>query len=124
MNTHLDPSFLTAVLLMNSFRHRPMVMAQAALLHMALRGEDFDASMLPGEVTQGSKHIAGAATGALISQGLIIVTRRIKSPRPEARGRKLDVLRLAPGKRGTAITWLKANDLPTPEAVEQMGLAI
>lgn len=101
-----------------------MIMAQAALLHMALKGEEFDASMLPGEITEGSKHIAGAATGALISQGLLIVTRRIKSPSASAKGRKLDVLRLAQGKRATVITWLTANDLPTPQAVEQMGLAI
>lgn len=124
MSTTLDPSFLTAVLLLNSFKHRPMLMTQAALLHMALSGLEFTAADLPGEVTQGSKHIAGAATGALISQGLLIVVRRIPSPRPEAKGRKLDVLRLAQGKRGTAATWLKVNGLPTPETVAQMGLAI
>lgn len=124
MSTTLEPDFLTAVLLMHSFKHKPMIMAQAALLHLSLRGLDFTAADLPGEVTGGSRHIAGAATGALIAQGLLIVVGRQKSPRPEAKGRKLDVLRLGPGCRSTVITWLRANGLPTPEAVQQMALAI
>lgn len=113
--TTLEPAFLQAVVLLNGFKPRPMVTAQGALLHLALQGLDFTAADLPAEVTGDSKHIAGAATGALISQGLLVVVGRQKSPRPDAKGRKLDVLRMAPNKRATALAWLRANELPAPE---------
>ena len=118
MTTTLEPDFLVAVVRMITFKGRKMLGAQAALLHLALKGVDFTAAELPGEIVGDSRHIAGAATGALIAQGLLVVVDRIKSPRPEAKGRKLDVLRLAAGKRSTAITWLKANALPVSEGEE------
>ena len=49
---------------------------------------------------------------------------RVKSPRENAKGRKLDLLRLAPGKRGTALTWLRANSLPVPVAGQQVEMAL
>ena len=118
MSTTLEPDFLVAVIRMSQFKGKLMIGAQAALLHLALRGLDFTAADLPGEVTGGSKHVPGAATGALISQGLIVVVDRIKSPRVEAKGRKLDVLRLAAGKRSTVITWLRANGLPADDRTQ------
>ena len=65
--TTLDPAFLRAIVLMTGFRDAPMKSAQAALLLIGLQGGDFLASDLPGEVTNGSKHIAGAATGASVA---------------------------------------------------------
>lgn len=123
MTTTLEPSFLQACLLLNSFKGRPMAVAQGALLYLALNG-DCTAAELPGEVTGGSKYIPGAATGALIAQGLLVVVGRVKSPRENAKGRKLDLLRLAPGKRGTALAWLRANNLPVPIAGQQQEMAL
>lgn len=117
MSTTLEPDFLLAVIRMVTFKGAKMIGAQAGLLHLALRD-------LPGELTAGSKHIAGAATGALIAQGLIVVVDRIKSPDKKAKGRKLDVLRLGSGQRSTVLAWLRANNLPVPEAGTQMGMAI
>src|SRR5207244_9380480 len=52
--TTLDPSFLRAVVLMTGFKPSPMRNAQAALLAIGLRMEEFTAADLPGEVTAGS----------------------------------------------------------------------
>ena len=109
MTTTLCPQFLRAVVLMTCFRGKAMQSAQAALLLIGLKGHDFTAAELPAEITNGSRHLAGAATGALIAQGLLEVVARVKSPRPEAKGRKLDVLRIPAAKRETAKTWLRAN---------------
>ena len=119
--TTLDPSFLRAVVLMTSFKPEPMKRAQAALLIIALEGLDFTAADLPGEVAGDNVHLAGAATGALVAQGLLNVVGRVKSPRLNAKGRKLDVLRLA--KRETARTWLQANGFEVPaERQREMAL--
>lgn len=111
--TTLAPDFLAAIVTMTAFKPRPMLNAEAGLLYLALRGLDFTESDLPAEI--GGKHLSGAATGALIAQGLIIPVGRIKSPKENAKGRKLDVLRLADGKRQTALVWLKRNGFPTEE---------
>jgi len=118
----MESSFLLACIRLMTYKGAKMVPVQAALLHLALKGQDFTARDLPGEITQGSKHIAGAATGALIAQGLLVVVGRVKSPDPLAKGRKLDVLRLGQGMRGTALAWLRANDLPAPETARQLEL--
>ncbi len=122
--TTLEPAFLQACLLMQNFKGADMARVQGALLAMALAGEDFTASELLGEVVGDSKHIAGAATGALVSQGLLIVVGRVKSPRPDAKGRKTNVLRMAPGKYGTVIAWFRAHNLPMPHAGSQQEMAI
>lgn len=122
MTTTLEPSFLQACLLIQNFKGADMRRVQGALLFIALGGQDFTAAELPGEVVGDSKHIAGAATGALVAQGLLVVVGRVKSPRENAKGRKLDVLRLAPLKRGTVLTWMRANGLPVPQAGQQMEL--
>lgn len=109
MTTTLEPAFLQAVVTMTAFKPEKMKRAQAALLYLALRGQEFTAADLPAGVTEGSKHIAGAATGSLVAIGMLEVTRRMKSPDPAAKGRKLDVLRLAPDKWATAKQWLRAN---------------
>ncbi len=120
--TTLEPSFLVAVLHMMNFKGKAMAAAEACLLRMALAGGEFTAADIPESVTRGNHHLAGAATGALVSMGLLVVVRRIKSPNPNAKGRKLDVLQLAPLKRGTALTWLRENELPAPVKTEQLEL--
>jgi len=107
VSTTLSRDFLRAVVLMIGFKHEPMRRAQAALLYMALEGGTFTAADLPGEITAGSKHLAGAATGALISIGLLTVKGRVKSPDVSAKGRKLDLL--AGGETGRIRAWLRNN---------------
>jgi len=107
MTTTLDPQFLRAVVLMTGFKPSPMRNAQAALLMMGMKAQEFTAAELPGEITNGSKHIAGAATGALVAIGLLTVVRRIPSPVKSAKGRKLDVLRV--DRPEVAKVWLTAN---------------
>lgn len=123
MTTTLEPSFLRSVVLMTSFKGTAMLRCQAALLWMALKDQEFTAADLPGEVTNGNTHLAGAATGALIAQGLLEVVGRQKSPIPSAKGRKLDVLHINPPKRETARTWLARNGFDQP-ARQQLDLAI
>jgi hypothetical protein len=122
--TTLEPSFLRAVVLMASFAPRKMLGAQAALLAIALRRIEFTAADLPAELCvdkfgRPSAHLAGAATGGLIAQGLLDVVRRMKSPDPSAKGRKLDVLRLPPSKEGTILAWFAANGLARPPVIQQ-----
>lgn len=112
MSTTLDASFLRAVTLMVAFKPERMKRAQATLLYMGLQGGDFTAAELPAEVTEGNKHVAGAATGALVAMQLLAVVGRCKSPDPAAKGRKLDILRLPSDKIGTARAWLSANGFP------------
>lgn len=111
--TTLEPSFLVAVVTMTAHKPERMKRAQAALLYLGLQGYDFTAADLPAEVTEGSAHLAGAATGALVAQGLLTVVGRVKSPKPDAKGRKLDVLRLTDDRRATAKNWLRANGYAT-----------
>ena len=123
MTTTLEPSFLRSVVLMTSFTPHAMLRTQATLLYMALKDVEFSAADIPGEITGGSKHLAGAATGALIAQGLIEVVGRVKSPLPSAKGRKLDVLRLAQNKRSVVRTWLERNGFEAPQRQEELQLA-
>ena len=121
MTTTLDRDFLGAVILMSGFRGNAMKACQAALLMIGLR-QDFSGADLPGELTNGSKHIAGAACGALLAQGLIEAVGRIKSPHPDAKGRKLNLYRIPSHRTNTARTWLRANGFIVPESAEQLSL--
>lgn len=113
MTTTLEPEFLRAVVLLTAFKPDRMVRAQAALLMLGFNAVDFTAAHLPGEITDGNKHVAGAATGSLIAIGLLRVTGREKSPRKDAKGRKLDTLRLVSAEKAKA--WLTANGFKAPE---------
>ncbi len=124
MTTTLEPDFLLAVLRMSEFKREKLLAAKAGLLALALAGRDFTAAELPAELTEGSTHRAGAATGSLVATGLLVVVDRVKSPNPSAKGRRLDVLRLAPGKRSTVATWFERNGLEVPVVREQTELAI
>lgn len=122
-STTLSADFLRAVVLMLGFKGTLMLRAQAAMLYLALEQNEFTASSLPKEVTGGSKHLAGAATGSLVATGLLTVVGRVKSPDPAAKGRKLDVL-TAPS-REKCRTWLRANGFSAEVAVKpQRELAI
>lgn len=127
-STTLSPSFLRAVVLLTGFKPRRMVRVQGALLLMALEGGEVTAAEIPAELTNRDdgtpdRHIAGAATGALVALGLLEVVRRIKSPNPSAKGRKLDVLR-APNP-GKVRAWLRANEIQhgAPEVVSSQQSA-
>lgn len=120
MTTRLNSSFLATIVLLCGFKPRRMVGAQAGLLLIGLRGDDFTAADLPAEL--GGKHLSGAAVGALISEGLLVVVARIKSPNPNAKGRKLDVLRIACPQKAKA--WLRANDVQEPTANPQPELLL
>jgi hypothetical protein len=89
MTTTLDPQFLRAVVLMTGFKPSRMVAVQAGLLLIGLRCQEFTAADLPDELTAGSKHLSGAATGALVAIGQLTVVRREKSPEPNAAQQRL-----------------------------------
>lgn len=119
MSTTLDPNFIVATMQMTAFKGGAMRRAQGALLTLALESPiPITAAQLPGEVTNGSAHLAGAATGALIAQELLTVTGRVKSPDPRAKGRKLDLLVVPDARRATARTWLERNGFPLPRPVQ------
>lgn len=124
MTTTLEPSFLRAVVLVTGFKPQPMKSAQAALLLIGLKSPSFTAADLPPEVCNGSKHLAGAATGALIAQGLLEVVGRVKSPNPNAKGRRLDLVTIPEGKRSTVLCWLTRNGFAMPDPAPQMEIAL
>lgn len=115
--TTLEPSFLRAVVMMVGFKGTPMRTAQCALLHIGLRNHTFTAADLPGEVCNGSRHIAGAATGSLVALGILSVVGRVKSPHENAKGRKLDLLTIPPEQIGKAHAFLRANNCQSAEPV-------
>ena len=51
---------------------------------------------------------------ALVSERLIVAVDRRKSPDPKAKGRKLNVYRLAMGRLETARAWFRAQNLTPP----------
>ena len=106
MSTTLSPDFLRAIILTTGFRGEPMHAACAALLIIGLRGQTFSGADLPGELTNGSKTLAGCACGYLTAAGLVECVGRIKSPHPDAKGRKLNLLQIPANKYSTARTWL------------------
>ena len=113
MSTTLDPNFLTATMLMASFKGGHMRRTQGALLTLALEADGpITAADLPGEITRGDLHLAGAATGALIAHDLLTAVGRVKSPIPGAKGRKLNQLIVPLDRRPTARTWLERNGFP------------
>lgn len=120
--TKFEASFLQAIVLLTAFKGTNMDRAQAFLLMLGLKGQDFTCADIPGEITNGSRHIAGAACGALIAQGLIDVVGRVKSPLQNAKGRKLDVLRIPSNKATTARTWLREHGYKPEDA--QLPLAL
>lgn len=107
--TTLDPSFLRVLIVTVGFRGDAMNSACAALLLIGLRGQTFSGADLPGEITNGSKTLAGCACGYLTAAGLVECVGRIKSPHPDAKGRKLNLLQIPANKIATARTWLSRH---------------
>jgi hypothetical protein len=105
--TTLHPDFLRTLIIVTGFRGSAIEQAEAALLLIGLEGGDFCAGQLPAEITNGDKHLSGCATAALITMGLVEVMGRIKSPNPDANGRKMNLLRIPAAKISTARTWLR-----------------
>lgn len=95
--------------------------AQAALLMIGLRG-DFSGASLPAEISNGSKNLAGAACGALLAQGLIESVGRVKSPHPDAKGRKVNLYRIPNDRVQTVRTWLRTHGFTQPDSPEQLSL--
>lgn len=122
MSTTMSVDFLRAVILTASFRGDDMARAQAALLLIGLRLQDFTAGHLPKEICGESKSLAGCATGALISQGLLEVVGRVKSPNPDANGRKCNLLRIPGEKVNTARTWLRVHGFHPVEGQLEMAI--
>ena len=120
-SSSFDPNFLIAVIRMMEFTRAKTIGAKAGLLAMALKDEPFTAADLPAALTEGSVHRAGAATGGLLAMGLIVAVGRVKSPKENAHGRRVDILRLAPGKRSTVLTWFRQNNLTPPQFSEQLS---
>ena len=120
MTTTLDSSFLRAVILMCGFQDKPMKNAQAGLLLIGLKQPEFSAADLPAEL--GGKHLSGAATGALVSTGLVTVIGRIKSPHKSAKGRRVDVLRVT--NREKAKTWLRSNGIELDALFDPQGTLV
>lgn len=106
MSATLSPDFLRAVILTVGFRGDAMHSACAALLLIGLRGETFSGADLPAEITQGSKTLAGCACGYLTAAGLVECVGRIKSPHPDAKGRRVNLLRIPADRVATARVWL------------------
>lgn len=110
MSTTLDPSFLQAVALCTAFKPEQTKRAQAACLYIGLRGLDFTGADIPEEITGGDMHVAGIATGCLSSIKLLEVVARVKSPKENAKGRKLNVFRIPANRVAAAKAWLRANE--------------
>lgn len=88
----MDAGFLRAVIVVSAFRGDDMDRAMAALLLIGLHHREFCAGHLPKEICGESKSLAGCATGALITAGLVVVIGRVKSPNPDANGRKCNLI--------------------------------
>lgn len=112
--TRLDAQFLRSIVLMTDFKPGDARRVKSALLALAVNGLHFTAADLPGEIANGNIHIAGAACGALISEGLITAVGRVKSPDKAAKGRKLNLYRLTTGKLATVRAWFAAQGLTAP----------
>ena len=70
----------------------------------------------------GNVHLAGCATGALVATGMIEVIGRIKSPKPSAKGRRLDLLRLPPENYAKAETFLHRHGVTLRDVQQQLAI--
>lgn len=122
MSTTLEPSFLSAAILVQDFKGAAMLRCKGALLALCLTRGTATAADIPETITNGDLHLAGCASGSLISIGLLECVGRVKSPNPNARGRKLNVMAVPQAKRDTARLWLTRNGFQAPKPGEQMQL--
>jgi hypothetical protein len=126
MNTTLDPDFLRTLVLVCGFRGDHLASVQAALLIIGLQKPTFCAGEIPADILASHLTDAGCATGSLITMGLIECTgNRVKSPNKAAKGRRMNELRITPGKAAIARQWLSkrgflddVTELTVPLALE------
>lgn len=88
MTTNLSTDFMQTLVLVSGFRGNALKSCQCALILMGLRGEEFSGALIPAELTNGSRSLAGCAVGSLITMGLAEAVRYEKSPHKPAQGRK------------------------------------
>lgn len=105
MNTPLDKAILNMVL----WRGESVVQAQAFLLLLGLKQEVFTGADIPGEIIQGSKHVSGIAVKILLEAELVECIGYGKSPRENAHGRRVALLRIPGDKYNKVRTWLKGR---------------
>ena len=123
MSTTLSNDFLRTLVLVHGFRGEAIDRACAGLLLMGLRGIDFDAGMLPGEICGDDPHLAGMPCASLCAQKLIVGVGRVKSSSPLANGRKVNLWRIPSDRTNAARTWLDRHGIDaTPQ--DQLSLAI
>lgn len=115
----MNADFLRAIILKVAFKPEPLRRAQAALLYVALEGQDFTADVLPGEIVGDDTKLAGCATGALASMKLIRCVGRVRSPSPTRNGAKVNQWRIEESKRSTIKTWLLRNGFDVENAQPQ-----
>lgn len=112
MTNRFDPSFLGAIVCATAFKPKPLTRIEAALVLLAMEGQDVTAADVPDDITANDRHLPGIAVGKLIQAGVLTVVGRMKSPDPKAHGRKLDVLRIT--SRSLAAEWLRRHDINPP----------
>lgn len=112
---NINPDLLRAIVLKVSFKPEALRRAQAALLYVALSGNEFTADCLPGEIVGEDTTLAGCAVGSLATMKLIERCGRCKSPSPTRNGAWVNIWKLASFKKATAETWLKRNGFPIKE---------
>lgn len=108
----LNPDLLRAIVLKVSFKPEALRRAQAALLYVALTGQEFTADVLPGEIVGQDTTLAGCAVGALATMKLIERVGRVKSPAKSRNGCYVNVWRLAAGRLEVVQTWLERQGFP------------
>ncbi len=123
MSTTLSPDFLRSVIIVSSFRGDDLDTCCAALLFIGLRVDTFTGADIPAELTNGSKTLAGCAVGSLVAQELIEATGvRVKSPHPDAKGRKVNEYRIPANRVSTARSWLHSRGYTTETAQTELLL--
>ena len=120
----LSREFIIETMHVSAHKGAEMRRAQAALLTLAIQHPTCTAADLPGELTNGSKSLAGCASGALIAMNLLECVGRVKSPHKDAKGRKLNVLAVPNGRRWAVVSFLERNGFPVPQPQMSLALAI
>ena len=118
----LSREFIIETMHVSAHKGAEMRRAQAVLLTLAIQHPTCTAADLPGELTNGSKSLAGCASGALIAMKLLECVGRVKSPHKDAKGRKLNVLRIKEGRLNAALSWLARNGMPIPHKQFELTL--
>ena len=124
MSTTLSPDFLRNVILVSSFRGDDHHRICAALLIIGLRGQEFDAGMVPAELCGDSQTALGIATGALIAQNLLEICGRVRSSSVKANGRKVNALRVPANRYATVKAWLSRHGYIDTAPAQQTELTL